>query len=495
MERNTESGTAHDSAHNAGRKRLGRWIGCTGYVGYVGVAAAGIGLAASNAHAQSFTASASTNGVPGSALTGMVPQNNNIFVAARPFDGSDAGFLGTNWLDVAAASLGLPSLVWPEDNRVVDAISAGYEPLDAEHLWDVMFSVDHDSRGVGTEPNSVRAQWSAGQAHAADTFYTNPSLEGSNRLLATSTALGIDNIQGESNMTSFEVWDSRKGVEIPYQGFRQGQWAPGGPIARDPVFFSVTGSSHIYLADLDAGSVEVKIEAEHLGLDAALDDLDALSLDYFGLEQFAPDEYRSDNEREALFSLAPGSQALGGPDGIVGTADDYTAADIFYTRFDGTFEIAGPANINFPFDLIAKNMGLTERDNVDALDIIYTMTSYDLPMDSRELDPSEPFIPDHPECVPGDMDGNGVVDAFDVDDFELALAEPEKYMEKYPDLDPIKLGDISGDGELNAFDVNGFEQLLAGGGAAAAVPEPASLALMILGGSLLAWRKRHEERA
>ncbi len=444
---------------------------------------------AQHVQAQSFTTSASTEGIGGTALFALQPQNNNIFVAAQPFDGSDAGFLTFNWLDVQAANLGLPPLVLPEDIRVVNAISAGYEPLDAEKLWDVMFSVDRDSRGVSDPPNSVRTQWSTGQAYGADVFYTNPSLPGSNRLLASSLTLGIENFPQTSEVTGFEVWDSRKGVEIPYQGFRQGSWAPGGPIARDPVFFSLTGSADIWLADLDAGTVEVHIEAEKLGLDPQLDDLDALALDYWGMGAYIDDNYADDGQREALFSLARGSQSLAGPDGMLGTADDYTAADIFYTRFDGTFEIAGPANINFPFELVAKNMGLTERDNVDALDIIHTMTSYNLPMDSSKLDPAEPFIRAK-DCLLGDMNGDGVVDAFDAHPFEVALASPEKYMELYPGLDPTCRGDTNGDGVVDAFDVPGFEQILAAAGASAVVPEPASLILMTLGAGLLGCRKR-----
>ncbi len=74
------------------------------------------------------------------------------------------------------------------------------------------------------------------------------------------------------------------------------------------------------------------------------------------------------------------------------------------------------------------------------------------------------------EFVLGDLDGNGVLDAFDVSPFELALSDPQAYHQTYPGLDPDRLGDLNGDGVLDAFDVGGFEVLLAGSGASA--PEP-----------------------
>jgi len=80
--------------------------------------------------------------------------------------------------------------------------------------------------------------------------------------------------------------------------------------------------------------------------------------------------------------------------------------------------------------------------------------------------------------VLGDMDGNGVLDAFDVDDFELALADPAAYDAAHPGLDRVALGDIDLSGGLDAFDVDNFESLLVGGGAA--VPEPATAAVMVL---------------
>jgi hypothetical protein len=61
----------------------------------------------------------------------------------------------------------------------------------------------------------------------------------------------------------------------------------------------------------------------------------------------------------ALFSLAPGSPFLDGPDLIPGTADDYSAAHIFVTDFTG---------VNALY-LRASAIGMRFTDNVDAIDV------------------------------------------------------------------------------------------------------------------------------
>lgn len=61
----------------------------------------------------------------------------------------------------------------------------------------------------------------------------------------------------------------------------------------------------------------------------------------------------------ALFSLAPGSPALNGPDGVAGTADDFSAADLFVSDFTGIFCLYTRAN----------QLGLLFQDNVDGLDV------------------------------------------------------------------------------------------------------------------------------
>jgi len=89
--------------------------------------------------------------------------------------------------------------------------------------------------------------------------------------------------------------------------------------------------------------------------------------------------------------------------------------------------------------------------------------------------------------LPGDMDGNGVLDAFDVDDFELALADPQAYLALHPGLDPVERGDLNGDGVLNSFDVDDFESALVG----ATVPEPGLMALFLPMVAAASLRRRH----
>ncbi len=88
--------------------------------------------------------------------------------------------------------------------------------------------------------------------------------------------------------------------------------------------------------------------------------------------------------------------------------------------------------------------------------------------------------------VLGDMDGNTVLDAFDVSAFELALADPADYALRYPGLDPHFIGDMNGDGVLNAFDVGAFEAALAGG----VVPEPGGMFGLLMVGALARGRSR-----
>lgn len=60
----------------------------------------------------------------------------------------------------------------------------------------------------------------------------------------------------------------------------------------------------------------------------------------------------------------------------------------------------------------------------------------------------------------GDMNGDGELDKFDVDEFVAALIDPAGYEQRYPDLDRIRRGDTNGDGVFDALDVESFVDLL-----------------------------------
>ena len=62
----------------------------------------------------------------------------------------------------------------------------------------------------------------------------------------------------------------------------------------------------------------------------------------------------------------------------------------------------------------------------------------------------------------GDLNCDGLVNAFDIDPFVLALTDPGAYEAAYPDCDRM-LADCNGDGVVNAFDIDPFVLILTGG--------------------------------
>ena len=84
----------------------------------------------------------------------------------------------------------------------------------------------------------------------------------------------------------------------------------------------------------------------------------------------------------------------------------------------------------------------------------------------------------------GDMDGDGDVDNFDIQPFEMALTDRDGWEATYFLHDADERGDIDGDGDLDSFDITPFEQLVVEGGplaASAAVPEPSAFFLLGIG--------------
>jgi hypothetical protein len=63
-------------------------------------------------------------------------------------------------------------------------------------------------------------------------------------------------------------------------------------------------------------------------------------------------------------------------------------------------------------------------------------------------------------AVLGDMNGDGVVDRYDLDAFVLATVDPEGYADRYPDLDRLRRGDMNGDGVIDELDIEPFVERL-----------------------------------
>jgi hypothetical protein len=96
----------------------------------------------------------------------------------------------------------------------------------------------------------------------------------------------------------------------------------------------------------------------------------------------------------------------------------------------------------------------------------------------------------------GDMNGDGLVNNFDLGPFEMALTDPSGYSSLYPSLTNYGVrGDVNGDLVFNNFDIGPFETLLTA--SALAVPEPSTLVLLAVGGlgALGAGRWRRRRRS
>lgn len=122
-------------------------------------------------------------------------------------------------------------------------------------------------------------------------------------------------------------------------------------------------------------------------------------------------------------------------------------------------------------------LGLTEADIL----IVAEFLGFD--METVNFNPLSA-----PPPVPGDLNGDRAVTNADIAPFVTALTAPDDFAQAYPDVDPDQAGDYNEDGMLTNADIAGFVAALTGGGQGV-VPEPASLALLAVGG-LLAARRR-----
>lgn len=140
-----------------------------------------------------------------------------------------------------------------------------------------------------------------------------------------------------------------------------------------PIYFSLDGASpslpgspaDIQVTAPGAGAFGLFAAAPALGL-AAADDVDALAVwDVAGDLTAGPGDY-------ALFSLAPGSPALGAL---------FSPADIFVTDFSGSFTVY----------LTAASLGMAASDNIDALDVEFFFGGIQEPLDF--------VVPEPASCV------------------------------------------------------------------------------------------------
>jgi hypothetical protein len=169
---------------------------------------------------------------------------------------------------------------------------------------------------------------------------------------------------------------------------------------------------------------------DELGLQQQ-DELDGMIvIDWDGNRHF-------DGEDEVLFSLAPGSPSLAS---IPDASPVGAAADIFVAR---------PGQPPALFAAAAE-LGLgAASDDVDALDIICVEAA-------RGRLATEHGI----RSLRGDLNCDGLVNAFDIDPFVQALTSPPTYAANYPECN-AGFADVDQDGSVTVFDIDAFVAVLA----------------------------------
>ncbi len=276
-------------------------------------------------------------------------------------------------LDAAAGDIltsGPNGHVWMEElgldgNDDLNALSAGLDIITGDDI--LYFSVSRTFAGApGTAVNAE----SLINEQAGDIFVTvnHPVNGGGIMVPPTGDNSQVYDQTGKLGTPGFGLLgDNKDNINAYSQDeFNFASHCPGHDV---PVYFSlkllsqslpnVAGASAddilVSNPDIIAGSGTFGIYKDgvaDIGLKAG-DDLDALALEILDLTQ-----YGGSLIEEAYFSLAPNSPTLYGPDNLPNTADDYSAADIFYTNFNGTFVLA----------YTAASLGLFEGDDVDALE-------------------------------------------------------------------------------------------------------------------------------
>jgi beta-glucanase (GH16 family) len=170
----------------------------------------------------------------------------------------------------------------------------------------------------------------------------------------------------------------------------------------------------------------------------------------------------------------------------------YVNGKLYETRTGGWFNPPGAANASAPFDqpfYIIMNLAVggpntAYTGHLTPVDGTYTMQITDV----------EAFA--FPTA--GDFDRNGLVDARDIPAMLKALADKPAFAtaNSLTTAQLNLLGDLSGDGKFTNLDIQPFLNKLAAqgsGSVALAVPEPASIILLVLGTlALLRWKFANE---
>jgi len=89
----------------------------------------------------------------------------------------------------------------------------------------------------------------------------------------------------------------------------------------------------------------------------------------------------------------------------------------------------------------------------------------------------------------GDMDASGALNNNDISPFVLALVDRPAYEIRYPGIDALLRGDMDRNGYIDNNDIRLFVIALTSSAAPQAVPEPATMSLLVLGGLALLRRR------
>lgn len=179
---------------------------------------------------------------------------------------------------------------------------------------------------------------------------------------ALTNVTAVDNVQlGLAPMNVNQITDNVTGLDLDRRSNSYYMYTTTSAMRIYATFDgpSFTNSNaNIYTVDLsfntlDPSNLELFATPQNMGLQQA-DVIDAMSLSDVTPTQLCPAQAngtRDANLDEVLFSLAPGSPTL--------TNNGYSAADVFYSDFDGSFSLFASHSV----------LGLLSSDDIDAVDI------------------------------------------------------------------------------------------------------------------------------